>query len=339
LKARGLAILRLLRVSLGWLLLLVSLAWAFGALWFDFPIGSGRRPIALLFLISTILAFLLLRPRWRAKLAVIALSGLIAGWWLTLKPDENRAWQRDVSRTAWAEINGDNVTLHNVRNFDYRTESDYTPHWETRSVRLSKLTGFDFAIGYWGSPWMAHPIASFRFADASPLCFSNEVRKVVGQQFSAIASLYRQAQLIYIVADERDVIRVRTNYRHGEDVYLYHVVASPRQVRERFLEYLATLNRLHLYPEWYNVLTTNCTTTIRSQHPASERMPWDWRLLLNGKADEMMYQRRLIATAGLPFTELKRRSWINPQARAANQDPDFSHRIRQDLPTFSNTTR
>jgi hypothetical protein len=339
LKARGLAILRLLRVLLGWLLLLVGSAWAFGALWFDFPSVSGRRPVALLFLITAILTILLLRPRWQARLTVTVLIGLIASWWITLKPVENREWQPDVSRTAWVEINGDSVTVHNVRNFDYCTESEYTPHWETRTVRLSQLVGVDLALGYWGSPWMAHPIASFQFADAPALCFSNEVRKVVGQQFSAIASLYRQAQLIYIVADERDVIRLRTNYRHGEDVYLYRTVASPRQVRERFLEYLSTLNRLHLHPEWYNVLTTNCTTTIRNQHPASQRMPWDWRILLNGKADEMMYENQLITTRNLPFAELKKSSWINAQARAANEDPDFSRRIRHGLPSFSNSAR
>ena len=112
--------------------------------------------------------------------------------------------------------------MHNVRNCDYRTETDYTPHWETRTVRLSQITGIDLAINYWGSSWIAHPIVSFQFADAPPVCFSIEVRKKIGQAYSAIGGFYRQFALIYIVADERDVIRVRTNYRKGEDVYLYH---------------------------------------------------------------------------------------------------------------------
>ena len=230
------------------------------------------------------------------------------------------------------KIDGDLVTVHNVRNCDYRTETDFTPQWETRTVQLSHFADMDLAITYWGSPWMAHPIVSFRFTDALPLCFSIETRKAMGQSYSAIRGLYRQYELIYIVADERDSIRVRTNYRPGEDVYLYHTLASPAQACERFLEYLDTLNKLHTHPRWYNAITTNCTTSIRTQRPTNKRAPWDWRLLVNGKGDELLYERHLIATGGLPFSELKQRSLINKRARAADQDPDFSLVIREELP-------
>src|SRR5438067_5467803 len=183
-----------------------------------------------------------------------------------------------------------------------------------------------------GSPWVAHPIVSFRFADALPLCFSIETRKAIGQQYSAVRGLYRQYTLIYIVADERDSIRVRSNYRHGEDVYLYRTMASPAQARVRFLEYLNTINMLHDHPRWYNAITTNCTTNIRTQRPTSQRAPWDWRMLVNGKADEMLYEHHAIATGGLPFSELKQRSLINKRARVADKDPDFSRLIREELP-------
>ena len=219
-----------------------------------------------------------------------------------------------------------------MRNCDYRNETDFTTHWETRTVRLSQITGMDLAIMYWGSPWMAHPIVSFRFADALPLCFSIETRKTIGQQYSAVRGLYRQYTLIYIVADERDSIRVRSNYRQGEDVYLYRTMASPTQARVRFLEYVNTINMLHDHPRWYNAITTNCTTNIRTQRPTSQRAPWDWRMLVNGKADEMLYERHAIATGGLPFSELKQRSLINKRARAVDKDPDFSSLIREELP-------
>jgi hypothetical protein len=201
-------------------------------------------------------------------------------------------------------------------------------------MRLSQITGADLAITYWGSPYMAHPIVSFRFADSLPICFSIETRKAIGQSYSALRGLYRQYTLIYIAADERDPIRLRSNYRVGEDVYLYRTVAPPDQARGRFREYLDSLNRLHNHPEWYNALTTNCTTNIRTQRPTNERMPWDWRLLVNGKADELLYERNLIAKAGLVFADLKRQSQINDRARAADQDPEFSRRIREDLPGF-----
>ena len=176
------------------------------------------------------------------------------------------------------------------------------------------------------------PIVSFRFADALPLCFSIETRKAIGQSYSALRGLYRQYTLIYIVADERDSIRVRSNYRHGEDVYLYRTMASPAQARARFLEYVNAINTLRDHPHWYNAITTNCTTNIRTQRSVNERAPWDWRMLVNGKADEMLYQHHLIATAGLPFSELKQRSLINNRARAADEDPDFSRVIREELP-------
>ena len=326
------SILRVTQFTAGWLLLVIGAAWSFGALWYDFPIVALRHSLAPIFLCGAVAAQLFVRPRWRAKLGVVIAIALIAAWWLTLKPSNDRTWQPDVAQTAWAEIDGDEVTLHNVRNCDYRTETDYTPHWETRTVRLSQLTGIDLAINYWGSPWIAHPIASFQFADATPLCFSVETRKEVGGSYSAIGGLYRQYELIYIVADERDVIRVRTNFRQGEDVYLYRTLAPPARARERFLEYLSALNTLHARPRWYNAVTTNCTTTIRDQRPANERMPWDWRILLNGKGDEMMYERHVLATAGLPFAELKRRSHINTHAHAADRDRSFSARIRDSLP-------
>ncbi len=324
--------LRALWLAFGWLLLLIGAAWAFGALWHDFPIAALRQALAVVFACGVLAALVFARPHRRAKLGVVIAIALIAGWWFTLKPSNDGAWQPDVAQTAWAEINGDEFTFHNVRNCDYRTETDYAPHWETRTVRLSQITGVDIAINYWGSPWMAHPIVSFQFADAPPLCFSIETRKTVGQTYSAIGGLYRQFALIYIVADERDVIRVRTNYRKGEDIYLYRTLSSPEQARERFLEYVHSLNSLRDQPRWYNAITTNCTTSIRAQRPPKERTPWDWRILLNGKGDEMMYERHAIATGGLPFAELKKRSLIDDRARAADADPAFSARIREGLP-------
>src|SRR6266550_2731323 len=318
---------RLLAWLLAWIVAILYSAWAFGAIYYDFP--GVRQMAAGIFVIILITVVIFVRGKL-LKLAVVSGAvAFVALWWLTLKPSNDRPWQPDVAETPWAEINGDDVTIHNVRNCDYRTETEFTTHWETRTVRLSQITDMDLAIMYWGSPWMAHPIVSFRFADALPLCFSIETRKTVGQEYSAVRGLYRQYTLIYIVADERDSIRVRSKYRHGEDVYLYRTLASPAQARVRFLEYVAAINSLRDHPRWYNAITTNCTTNIRTQHPTSQRTPWDWRMLVNGKADEMLYERHAIATGGLPFSELKQRSLINKRARAVDKDPDFSRLIRE----------
>jgi hypothetical protein len=151
-----------------------------------------------------------------------------------------------------------------------------------------------------------------------------------GEAYSAIRGFYRQFELIYIAADERDVVRVRTNFRTSEDVYLYHLTLPLEQVRGRFVEYARRINELHARPEWYNAVTTNCTTSIRSQHDAKDRVPWDWRILANGKADELLYERGALGRA-LPFVELKRRAYINERAKAANDTPDFSEHIRTDI--------
>ncbi len=310
---------------------IIAIAWAFGAVWFDAPFGNANKIVAGLLALASAAALVFVRPFWR-KVGVIALLvGGVLMWWLTLSPTNDSDWQADVAQKAWADIQRDEVTLHNVRNCDYRTETDYTPHWETRTVRISQITGIDLAVDYWGSPWIAHPIVSFQFADAPPLCFSIETRKKLGQTYSTIGGLYRQFELIYIVADERDVIRLRTNYRK-EDIYLYRTTVPQNRARERFLEYVRSLNALRAQPRWYNAVTTNCTTSIRSQHPSKERIPWDWRILLNGKGDELLYRDGGLVTGGLPFAELKERSLIDTRARAANDSPDFSKLIRVGLP-------
>ena len=319
----------IIMLALVWLIALGCAAWAFGALHYDFPIA--KRVIPWVFAAVIIAAVIFLRRPVRKLAAVFLAFALVLTWWLTLKPSNDGNWQPDVAQLAWADINGDEITFHNVRNCDYRTDTDYTPHWETRTVRLSQITGIDLAIDYWGSPWIAHPIVSFQFADAPPLCFSIEIRKTVGQSYSTIGGLYRQYTLIYLVADERDVIRLRTNYRH-EDIYLYHTTAPPDRARERFLEYVRSLNALRTQPRWYNAVTANCTTSIRTQHPTRERVPWDWRILLNGKADEMLYEHGAFVTGGLPFVKLKERSLIDDRAKAADKDPAFSARIREGLP-------
>src|SRR5438105_857998 len=161
--------------------------WAFGAVWFDAPFGSGNKVAAELLAMAFLIVLLLVRPLWAKVGSFALLFGGVLSWWLTISPTSDRDWQPDVAQKAWADIKGDEVTLHNVRNFEYRSETDYTPRWETRILRLSKLSGADLAINYWGSPWIAHPIASFQFSDSPPLGFSIETRKVVGQSYSTSA--------------------------------------------------------------------------------------------------------------------------------------------------------
>lgn len=163
---------------------------------------------------------------------------------------------------------------------------------------------------------------------APPLAFSIETRKRASQSYSAIGGLYRQFSLTYIVAEERDVLGVRAVNRKNEDVYLYRTTLTPEQAPTRLIEYIATLNSLAAKPRWYNAITTNCTTGIRTQHTHGDRMPWDWRIFVNGKGDEMMFERGALETRGLDIPQLKQRSHANAAIKAADGTSDFSARIR-----------
>lgn len=315
--------------ALLWTVLGLGALWAFGALWFDLPPELNPRWWAGGFALGLVVMVVALRPRWRARLGVAVAVLAVVVWWFTLKPQQFRNWKPEVGKTAHAEINGDIITLHNVRNFDYRTTDDFTARWDTRRLDLRNLRGADIFITFWGSPYMAHPIISFDFGPNGRICFSIETRPEAGESYSALGGFYRMFELAYIVADERDVIRVRTNCRKGEDVYLYHLAAA--KVQPLFMEYVRTINELHAAPRWYNAVTNNCTTAIRHQRTAGERQPWDWRMLVNGYGDELLYERGTIVRP-LPFAQLKLLSRINDKAKAADKDPAFSTRIREGLP-------
>lgn len=325
---------RFLRFALVVLVLAPFVAWAAAALWFDGPPRNFPAILVICYLFANLAVLILVSGYLRKTVACLAGFGLVLAWWLMLAPSNDRAWQPDLDRTASAEIDGDHLVIHNLRNIDYRTELDFTPRWETREYDLAAIEGVDLFVTYWGSEWIAHPIVSFRFRGMPPLAISVEARKEKGEAYSAIAGFFRQYELIYILADERDVIRLRTNYREGEEVYVYRTNAKPAAARAVLLDYLARVNQLNAEPSFYNALTSNCTTNIRV-HTMAEHMalPWDWRLILNGKADSYAFEQGRIVGPG-PFAELKRRAHINDAARAAGTEADFSTLVRRNRPGF-----
>jgi hypothetical protein len=323
--------------TIGALLLTV---WAAAALYFDSPFPPLRVPAAIVYSIVVLAAMLFLRRGHMGLVVAFAGFALIALWWFSLKPSNRRDWQPDNAETAYADINGDQVTIHNVRNCDYRTETDYTCQWETRSYNLSNLRGADLFITWWGSPWIAHPIVSFDFGELGHVAMSIETRDVVGQSYSAIRGFFRQYTLTYIASDERDVIRLRTNYRKDEEVYLFRTTAKPSLARKIFVDYLQRANELHAHPEWYNALTNNCTTNIAVSAADAQHIHTrlDWRILLNGKMDEMMNEHHTLVTDGLSLPALKEQAHINAAAKAVGDSADFSKLIREGRVGFSGKT-
>ena len=327
-EPRGSALLRfLIRAAL-----LVLIAWGCAALWFD---GPSSRPLAAVLaavfgLGSSGLLFFV-KPFRRGAIVCLLLFLLLFGWWYHIAARVDREWQPDVAALPTAEISGDRLTVHNVRNFEYRSDTDSTPRWETRTYDLTKLQGLDLFLSYWGPRAIAHTVLSWQFEDSEPLAISIETRKEKGEEYSALRGFFRQFELYYVVADERDLIRLRTNFR-GEDVYLYRLRTPPARARALLLGYLAKVNRLAKEPDWYNAFTHNCTTTI-FLHVRDLGIPfsWNWKMFLNGYLDEALYEQGVI-NRSLPFDRLRERSAIASAARTIKSPAEFSKSIRIELP-------
>jgi len=313
-------------------LFLATGAWSMAALWFDGPASRGLAGLlAVVFALAALLILIRLRPFWSAVVAYGLLFGAVLVWWLSLSPSNDRDWQPDVARPPKATIEGDLLTIENVRNFEYRSETDFDEHWETRTYDLSKLRGADMFFSFWGSPLIAHTIASWEFEDGPPLAISIETRKEIGESYSATLGFFRHFELYYVVSDERDVVALRTNHR-GEEVYLYRLMTPIPTARAVLLDYVRAINKLAASPRWYNAFSHNCTTQIRRhvQHVAPQN-PFSWKILMNGYLPELGYERGTIDTS-LPFEELRRESNITERAKAVAGDPSFSDRIREGLP-------
>jgi hypothetical protein len=311
--------------------LLAMAGWGTLAILFSNLPGFLRPWIAALFGVSSIFALVGGYSSLQSRLGFLAVFAVVLVWWLLMPPSNSRNWQSDVALLPWADIQEDRVTIHNIRNCDYRSETDYTVRHYDRTFDLAGLKSLDLALVYWGSPYIAHTMLSFGFEGGGIVCFSVETRKEIGEAYSTIKGFFRQYELTYVVADERDLIRLRTNYR-GEQVFLYRLQESADLVRKIFLDYLREVNSLKDRPQWYNALTDNCTTSIRSNKaPYNPDSRLDWRIIVNGFIDEMLYEREAIDTS-LPFPELKKRSLINERAKMVDKSPNFSKLIRVGLP-------
>jgi Ca2+/Na+ antiporter len=321
-----------------WTLALVVLClvtiWAAAALYIDLPATSLSLPIAILYLLIVVAVLLFFQFSWVSLGMAFALFTGVALWWWSIRPTNNRDWQADVAETAWTERDGNKIIIHNLRNFDYEPGLPAKPRWATKVVDLGQLRGVDLFINFWGSTLICHPIVSFQFGPDDHVAISVETRMAQGQTYSTLRGFFKQFALIYIVADERDVVRVRTNYR-CEQLYLYRTNVKPDRARRLFLNYLKTVDTLHLQPQFYNALTSNCTTNVRTHTAATtaKPAPWDWRMLVNGTVDQFVYEQGGFVSH-LPFTELKQMSLIDAKAQAADQAADFSQQIRAGLPGF-----
>ena len=315
-----------------YLVIVVVTAWSVAAIWID---GPKSRPLAAALCVvvaaGALLLLFVVRPWWWAGAAAAVPFVAVLAWWLSIPPSNTRDWQPDVARLPSAVIEGNRVTIRNVRNFGYPSPTAVVERWETRTYDLGKVVGFDMFLSSWGAAGIAHTISSWEFSDGRHLAISIETRKEKGEEYSAVLGFFRRFELYYVVADERDVIGVRAGPRN-EDLHLYRLRGSPAFARALLLDYLDEVNRLDRAPRWYNALTHNCTTQIRHHvEQIAPGNPFDWRILANGYLDQLGYERGQINTS-MPFPEMRRRSDVTARAKAAGDRADFSQLIRMGLP-------
>ena len=325
------------RLLLG-LVLTAMTGWGVLALYYsDLESPGVRATLAAafgLFGLAALAGFVVQRWRRRAVAGFLVGFALLVGWWSGIEPSNERDWKPEVAVLPYATIDGDLITVHNVRNFDYRTETDFTPRYYDKTYDLRHLDSMDLIASYWAGDAIAHIFLSFGFAGKDYLAISIERRDERGEGYSTIKGLFKQYELFYNVSDERDVIRVRTNYRQDppEDVYLYRSHGPVENGRRLFLEYMREINALRERPEFYNTLTANCTGNIWLHARVNpRRVPFSWKILLSGYVPEYLYEMGRLDTS-LPFAKLKQQSRINERARAADKAADFSQWIRQGLP-------
>ncbi|MFC5741536.1 DUF4105 domain-containing protein [Dyella tabacisoli] len=304
--------------------------WGTLALWYQLPGGTLMRTAGSVAWVIAVIALAVIavtRRSWLALAVYAAAYVILLCWWMSIAPSNDRVWSDDVSHLLSGKVSGSEVTLSNVRNFTWRADDDYDAHWETRRYDLDRLTSADTVLSYWGSPAIAHAMISFGFDDGSRVVFSVEIRKKRNEQFSEIGGFFKQFETILIAADERDIIRVRTNVR-DEDDYLYPLRMDKPTMRALFLSYVHAANELVDKPAFYNTITSNCTTIVyRMAKQISPGLPRDIRLLLTGYLPGYLQEVGALDNR-VSIEELRRRGRITDRARHTAPGDDFSKAIR-----------
>lgn len=247
---------------------------------------------------------------------------------ILVRPSNERKWTVDQSVLPVAEIAPPLVTVRNIRNFTYETVDRYTPAYYDKTFDLRKLDSVWFFVEPFGKGGAAHTFVSFGFEDRDFLAISIEIRKEEGESFSVLKGLLRQYEIMYVVGDERDLVKLRTNHRQ-DPVHLYRINTTPERMREVFLSMLQRANHLRLHPEFYNTATNTCTTNLvrHVNEIAPERIPFSPAVLLPAHSDRLALDLGLIDRT-LPLAETRRRALINAAAAKFADDPEFSRRIR-----------
>lgn len=262
---------------------------------------------------------------------ILALAILILGIiQITTEPSNTRDWNPDQAVLPFADIENNQVQIHNIRNFTYTSPSNFTPGYYDETFDLAALQRVWYVVEpFSGLKGSAHTFLSFEFENNKFVSISVEIRKEKDESFSALKGMFNTYELMYVIASETDVIKLRSNYRK-DDVYLYPIATTHDKARALFLDMINRTNKLKEQPEFYNTLTNNCTTNIARHVNAvtPHKVPWfALQLVLPANSDALAYKLGLIDTT-LPFEEAREYFHINSRAIEHADDPDFSIKIR-----------
>ena len=275
-----------------------------------------------------------LRTRWmvvRTRLLQLLLVVVIvfAGWWLMQRPSNDREWVPNLAKLPQSTFNGNTVTIQSVRNTEYRSADDYTTAYNDRTFDLRRIQSVDFVVVPFQSvKAAAHTFLIFGFEGGERVAISVEVRRERAESYSPLRGLLRQCELMYVIADERDVILLRTKHR-SDRVYLYPIQTSREKIRKMFVSMLRRANQLRIQPEFYNTLTNNCSSNILQHfnHVNDRKLPANLKVLFPGYSDQLIYDLGLIG-GPLSFESLQQSSEITEKANRFAEDAAFSQRIR-----------
>ena len=311
----------------------ISALWGALALWYQLHLADVvRYGLIAIFLCLALLALAGLFRRGRRRLVLgycLAFAALML-WWATITPKRDGDWSPEVARAVTGTVAGDVLTLNGVRNFTWRTTTDFTPVWEDRRYDLSTIATADMYVVYWAGPVIAHTIVSFGFADGRHIAFSIEIRKENGVDYSSIAGFFKRYELVFIAAEERDLMLLRKAF--NEDVRLYRLRLDPAAARAFLLEYVDRANDLAAHPRFYDTLTTNCTTTIFQMARALRAtLPLDWRIVLNGYLPAYLYRVAAVDTS-IPLDDLIARAKVSDRIEPGLDEVAFGQRLREGVP-------
>lgn len=267
---------------------------------------------------------------FKPKFVVLLLIFAFIIAYISVSPTNTSDWSLDQQILPYAEISGTLVTIKNVRNFEYGSEHEYTPRYYTKTYDVSTIKSVDYIVEPFGDfSGAAHTFLSFGFEGGDYVSISVEIRKKKGQIFSPLKSLFKQYELMYVVADEQDVIKLRTNHRK-DIVYMYPTKIDHLHAKQLFLSMIQRVNELYDRPEFYNLITNTCTTNIvRHVNEISEtKVPFSYKVLLPGYSDRLAYDLGLLDTV-LPYDKIRERYIINDKVMKYADDKDFSIKIRE----------